>query len=404
MAAVEIDAARAGLATGAAAYRQLIRLSLVVRLIAVVAGTAGLVGEELTVPTLIAVLLLAGTSIAGLAQADLLDLVVEHPLIAMIDLAVVIGVFVALGVDSPLAIGALSTAFLTGVLFPLPVCLLLSGTLLVGYAGAAVTSFDRGMSPGFLIGVGMPVTYVCLIGIGQAFRRIQLSQQHAARRLAEFAQNAATSDERARMAREVHDSLAKSLQGLAFGAAALPSWVERDGERARTEAAALAAGASQAVQDARSLLTRMRTDEPGRSFESVLSEVLRAWSDQSGHEVELDLSPGGRFDADVRYEVLAAVREVLENVRRHAPGATVNVALIHSGTSSQLTVRDDGPGFSLDLRSQRETDGHYGLRGVEERLTSVGGGATFATSPGAGVTVVLAIPATDGNLLARGTS
>jgi signal transduction histidine kinase len=397
----ELDAARAGLASGAAAHRQLLRLSLVVRLIAVVAGTTGLVGEELTAPVLLAVVLLAGTSIAGLARTDLLDLVVRHPLIAMIDLAVVIGVFVTLGVDSPLAIGALSTAFLTGVLFPVPTCLLLGGTLLFGYAGAAATSADRGAQAGFLIAVGMPVTYLCLIGIGQAFRHIQASQQEAARRLAEYAQHEAASGERARMAREVHDSLAKSLQGLAFGAAALPTWVEKDGARARTEAAALAAGASQAVREARSLLTRMRTDEPGRGFDEVLTEVLLAWADRSGHRVQLDLAAEGRLEAGARYEALAAVGEVLENVRRHAPGATVRVRLDPAEAVSVLTLQDDGPGFDPASRRGREAAGHYGLRGVEERLASVGGRARFETAPGSGVRVVLTMPVADRNLLAR---
>ena len=401
MSAQALDEARAGLLNSDAVFSRLIRLSLVVRLAALVAAMSYLIGQELTLGVFVAVLLLAGTSVAALSQEGLLDMVVRHPLLAMADLAVVVGVFLTLGVDNPLAIGALSTAFLTGVLFPTRVCVLLIVTLLAGYIGAATSTGPSGHELGFLVALGMPITFLSLTGVGQSFRRIQRSQQEAELRLAELVQATATADERARLAREVHDSLAKSLQGLAFGAASLPSWVDRDGERARVEAAALARGATQAVQDARTLLTRMRSDEPHRPFDQVLGDLVTAWGEQHGHPVVTQLAPTTGLAADARYELLAAVREVLENVRRHAPGAAVAVRMNSSGGRCLVDLADDGPGFDTGLRSAREAAGHFGLRGLEERMGTVNGAAALESTPGAGTRVVFDVPLTDRNLLPR---
>jgi signal transduction histidine kinase len=378
-----------------------IRLAMLVRLAALVVGVAGIIGDELTLQTFVAIVLLGAISSTGLMYPQFLPLLTRHPLLAMADVLIVVAVVAVLGVDSPLVLAALSTAFLIGLLYPVHYAVLLGPVLAVAYSGAVFRQHRADHDIPFLLIYGLPVTFLCLVWIGQSVARIYQAQQTAERELASFVQASAAQDERSRLAREMHDSLAKSLQGIAFGAAALPSWMAQDGVRAQREAVDLAASANQAVQEARTLLTRMRTDEPLRPFHEVLDGVLTAWAGQHGHPLWIDLKPVPELSSDARYELLAAMREALENVRRHAPYAEVLIALNSDGETAQLVIGDRGPGFDPQIAVQRENEGHFGLRGMRERLQAIGGTARLESRPGAGTTVTLKAPLTDVNLLPR---
>jgi signal transduction histidine kinase len=363
---------------------QSIRLAMLVRLAALVIGVAGTIGEPLTGRTFVAIVLLGAISSTGLMYPQFLPVLTRHPLLAMADV-----------------LAALSTAFLIGLLYPMHYAVLLGPVLALSYSGAVIKQHEDDPSIPFLLVYGLPVTFLCLVWIGQSVARIYQAQQHAERELASFVQASAAHDERSRLAREMHDSLAKSLQGIAFGAAALPSWMAQDAPRARQEAVDLASSANQAVQEARTLLTRMRTDEPLRPFHEVLDGVLTAWAAQHGHPLWIDLKPVPELSSDARYELLATMREALENVRRHAPGAEVLIALSSDGETAELVIGDHGPGFDPEIAVQRESEGHFGLRGMRERLQAIGGTARLESRPGAGTTVTLRAPLTDVNLLPR---
>ncbi|MBT0772635.1 ATP-binding protein [Kineosporia sp. J2-2] len=378
---------------------QSLKLAMLVRQASIGVGLIGLIGERLTVEILVAVVLLGASSTAGVLDPRFLKLLMRHPLLGLVDVLLVVAVLGVLGVDSPLAIAALSTAFLIGLLYPLSVACLLGPVLAIAYAAAAVHEHRGDTAPPFLLLYGLPVAFLCLVWIGHSVSRIYQAQQAAERELAMHVQAAAASDERARLAREMHDSLAKSLQGIAFGASALPVWVTKDGDRAQMMASDLAVSAKQAVQEARTLLTRMRTDQPQRPFHEVMDEVLRAWAAQHGHQLCSRLEPAPALGADARYELLAALGEALENVHRHAPGAPVEVTLEGSDEFATLTIRDQGPGFAPDILKVRESEGHFGVRGMRERLQEIGGTCRIDSRPGTGTTVILRVPLSDVNLL-----
>lgn len=385
--------------SGANELSQSLRVAMLVRLAALLAGVAGMIGEQLTGQTFIAIVLLGAVSAAGLYSPRFLELLTQHPLLAMADVLIVVAICAVLGVDSPLALAALSTAFLIGLLYPIQIAIVLGPVLAIAYAGAAIVEHSGDLAPPFLVIYGLPVTFICLVWIGQSVARIYQAQQLAERDLAAFVQASATQDERFRLAREMHDSLAKSLQGIAFGAAALPSWVGQDGPRAQQAATDLAATASQAVQEARTLLTRMRTDEPLRPFDEVLGEVLTAWAARHGHPLYTTLEPVPALSSDARYELLAAMREALENIRRHAPGAVVQVGLRIDGECCELIIADHGPGFDPAIVPQRESEGHFGVRGMRERLQAIGGTSRLVSAVGNGTTVILRVPLTEVNPL-----
>lgn len=380
-----------------------VRVALLVRLAALAVAAFGLGGQHQSPQVYGAVLLLGLSSFVGLARPAFLDQLIRHPVLAMSDLVLVVAVFVVLGVESPLSLAALSTSFLIGLLYSPPMAALLAGVLALSFAGQALVEADqRSTDAPFLLVLGLPLTFCCLALIGQAVVRAGRAQLAAERRFADLVQASAAAEERSRLAREMHDSLAKSLQGLALGAAALPAWVERDDARARSEADALAAGAQRAVSEARTLLTRMRADAPARPFHEVVQEVLDAWQTQHGRAVHAVVGEVSGLAPDARYELMAALREALENVRRHAPGAPVSVELRERDGGVAVVVRDGGPGFDPAQLPDREAEGHFGVRGLAERMELVGGRAELGSAPGWGTTVQLWVPFTEASLLPRG--
>lgn len=386
---------------------RLVSVSLVVRLLTLAVGMFGLVGEPLTPQALVAVVLLAATSIVGLLHGRSLDVVLEHPSIAMLDVLLVLGVLIVLGVASPLILATLSTALLVGVLFAPRVAVLLGFCLACGYIGVlnpgrGDTSID---GDSFFILVGVPVMYACLVGIGQSFRWIAARQARAEAALREAGEAAVAAEERARLAREMHDSFAKTLQGIALGCAGLAARVERDPCGARSEALALSAAAEQAVREARGLLSDLRRDRPGEPFASVLRDTCAAWSAREGIPCDLDAPVDAVPDPPphVRYQLLAATCEALANAGRHAGAERVRVTVRHDAGDLTVTVADDGVGFEPAVVAERERDGHFGIRGMEERMADVGGVAALTSRAGAGTTVVLraALRTGEGRLAGR---
>nr|WP_272917938.1 histidine kinase [Actinomadura rayongensis] len=212
-----------------------------------------------------------------------------------------------------------------------------------------------------------------------------------ARRRAEVA--AAAAEERARLAREMHDSLAKTLRGIALAAAALPGWVERDPRRGIEEAARIAAATEIASREARHLLTDLREQAVQRSLPEAVAEVAGTWSRESGVPVVLDLSADGDLPSRSRYEAVAILSEALANVARHAGAHAVHVrSFVDEDDGVVLEVHDDGRGCALPDLPTLARAGHYGVVGLHERAARVGGAATVRSVPGAGTTVTVRLP------------
>lgn len=263
--------------------------------------------------------LLGITSYLGTARGGRLPrIVVRHPLVAMVDVLLVLLVVYVVGVNSPLVFATFSTALLVGVVFPVPVAVLF-GIVLVG--GYTATWQATGASPGdlrFPIVFGTPLLYLCLIWVGAAVRSVYAEQVDVMRALATSHALRTAAEERARLAREMHDSLAKTLHGIALGASALPVWVRRDPDRAAEAAEQLANDAERAAREARQILERMRADEPDRPLAQVLGERCRAFAAEHGGTCTFTASEVVDLTSDVRYEVIAVIDEALRNVARHA--------------------------------------------------------------------------------------
>ncbi|WP_380164481.1 sensor histidine kinase [Jannaschia sp. R86511] len=366
-----------------------VRVALLVRQIALAAAALVTLVTGTSWTGLAVVIALLLTSQLGLHSTRVLRLVERHPALALVDVLLVSTAMVLLGPRHPAVLAALTSALIIGVLFRWWVSPLLVVALLAGHALSLPGVADLTLNDM----VGTPVVIMSMAAIGAGFRHVAQQARRKDEQAAADRQAAATAEERLRLARDVHDTVAKSVQGVALLAASLPQWVERDQRRAVTHAGLVATSAREAVTEARALLTGLRAAGDDTRFEGWLSERLAEWGAGRGPAVTAEIAAVAPLSARACRELRAATCEVLENVDRHAADAAVDVSLRQVGDLVVLVVRDHGPGFHADREREAVRQGRYGLLGLRERLESVGGRVDLVSAPGTGTTVTLSAPA-----------
>jgi signal transduction histidine kinase len=206
------------------------------------------------------------------------------------------------------------------------------------------------------------------------------------------AQRSAVASERARLARELHDSVTKTLRGVSLAALALPSSLRRQPALAEQLAGTVLAGATAAAKQARELLKDMRFDVPDRDLATSIDVLCRTWSAATGIPVRASLAA---VDAPITvcYELTRILREALANVARHADAQWDAVRLAPQRRGLVLEVSDNGAGFAVPADiSGLQSAGHFGIVGMTERARSVGADLRIESAPGAGTRLTIRVP------------
>jgi signal transduction histidine kinase len=276
-----------------------------------------------------------------------------------------------------------------GLLFALP--------LLVPFVINARTPLDDG--PAGLPSASPLVLFLAALVVGESMRKrgqavAALDETQEA--MAENTRVRTVMEERARIARELHDIVAHHLSVIAIEseAARLTSPELSADTGVRLEA--IASTAREALTETRRLLGVLRDDTGGkadRAPQPGLSElaVLIDRAQATGTHIRL-IRPGknARLPLSIDLAAYRIVQEALTNARRHAPGADVDVEISYLDQALHLHVRDYGPG----ALNGEPVDGH-GLMGMRERATLAGG--TFYSGPadGGGFEVDVTLPITE---------
>ncbi len=219
-----------------------------------------------------------------------------------------------------------------------------------------------------------------------AFLRM-MGRLEAERRRAGSAALQAQEQERARIARDLHDEVNQSLTGLLLR-------LEAARETAPAELAVeLAETKALANQAMRELLSLARQLRPTALDDLGLVAAVGGQVEQLGRgEIETKLVTGGEFadlGDDAQLVVYRVAQEALSNAARHSGARHVTARLDRRPDSGvELTVADDGRGFAFD-----EAERGLGIAGMRERALLVGGELTIESRPGRGTTVRLAVPA-----------
>jgi signal transduction histidine kinase len=185
----------------------------------------------------------------------------------------------------------------------------------------------------------------------------------------------AVAEERARVAREIHDGLAQYLFAVSTHAQMLESGtpVEEVGPQLK-EAAALA------QQEARFAILALSSASGTAPFDSALRRYVEFLTADGGLAVDLEIDPGIRLAPDEQIEIFRIVQEGLGNVRRHANATRAEVVIGRRLSGERfVAIEDDGEGFPPDAA----TTGN-GLRNMRDRASSIDGGFSVRSTPGLG--------------------
>ena len=308
-----------------------------------------------------------------------------HPTLMAADLTFAAILLLTASPASPLAYATVCTPLLAGLLYGWQGSGVFTGLQLVvlltvyrAWAQHPGTGTSTLLIAGFCIGAGI---------IGVTLRNLMFRFGTASEALAEansrLAVAEAVESERARLAREMHDSVTKTLHGLALAADALASsaaaGTNPDPDSVRRHAALVASAARRAAAESRDLLTDLRhhTDLTTPDVDLIAELTQKAAEFEQSAAIRTHLKTGtARIDAlphRTAHHLLAIVSEALENTRRHANATRVTLEAEPTGDGLTLRIRDDGVGIPDPLNLEETTrSGHFGVLGMVERARSLG--------------------------------
>jgi signal transduction histidine kinase len=211
--------------------------------------------------------------------------------------------------------------------------------------------------------------------------------------LVEQARAAAVVDERSRMAREIHDTLAQGLTGIVTQLQAAEHAADDPAAWRRHHAAATAL-ARESLTEARRSVNELRPEplETGRLADAIGDTAAR-WS--SRHSIPAQVTVTGQTRAmrpEAEVALLRSAQEALANVAKHAGAATrVGLTLSYMDQQVALDVRDDGRGFDASTPTHR--DGGFGLVAMRQRIEALGGTLQIESEVGGGTGISACLPA-----------
>lgn len=212
-------------------------------------------------------------------------------------------------------------------------------------------------------------------------RSRQLLKANAAQELA-----ALRTEERTRLAVELHDTIAQNLTGAALKL----DGIELAAERAPHLLGDRIASARRTLQNCRENLRNCLWDLRSRvleepRFADAIRRTVQPLADTTALEISCPVATH-RFSENASHAILNIVRELVTNAVRHGHAKTITIVGRFEGETFSIRVTDDGSGFDPDRRPGVR-DGHFGLQGVTERIHRLGGTFAIDSAPGRGTCV-----------------
>jgi signal transduction histidine kinase len=187
----------------------------------------------------------------------------------------------------------------------------------------------------------------------------------------------AVADERARVARDIHDGLAQYLFAISTQVSMLETGAPLEQVLPRLKRAA-----TSAQQEARFAVLALSSAGGSARFDSALRRYVEVLTADGELDVELDVDPQVRLAPDEQIEVFRIVQEGLGNARRHAGASHVDVSITQRAGRRIVTVSDDGVGFDETAVVQGQ-----GVANMRSRAQAIDGALTLRSDPGRGTAI-----------------
>jgi len=227
--------------------------------------------------------------------------------------------------------------------------------------------------------------------VGDEISKLAVRLNHMAEQLQQFlkrSQEMAVSEERNRLARDLHDSAKQEALAASFHLGTALTLFERDPESAKShlvEADTLVDSVRVELTD---LIHELRPPSMnGTRFDETLNEFIIEWAHQTGIQATLNVDGYIDLPLEVKQAIYRIMQEALANVAKHSSAKSVDAKLLFRGNSVEFCVNDDGAGFD----TQGQHDG-MGLDSMRERVESLKGDFNIQSEPGQGTKICITIP------------
>ena len=230
--------------------------------------------------------------------------------------------------------------------------------------------------------------------IGQSTRRRELIEELEATQaeLAAAERREGTLEERQRLAREIHDTLAQGFTSIVLHLEAADQALPDDTITLQRHLDQARATARDSLDQARRVVEDLRPDLlEQQSLPDAIERTAARFQEETGVSVTSQTTGTPvPLHPEIEVTMLRATQEALSNVRKHARATAVQITLSYMGDTLILDVVDNGVG--LAGASPSVFAGGYGLQAMEERVHQSGGEVELESEPGEGTTVVVTIP------------
>ena len=230
--------------------------------------------------------------------------------------------------------------------------------------------------------------------IGQSTRRRQLIERLEATQaeLAAAERRAGILEERQRLARDIHDTLAQGFTSIVMHLEAADQALPDDLDTLQKHLDRARGTARTSLEQARRVVHALRPHSlDQRSLPDAIERTAVRWQEETG--IPLTTTTTGDpipLHPDIEVTLLRATQEALANIRKHAQATAVQLTLSYIDDVVVLDVQDNGVAFAGAAASP--LSGGYGLQAMRERAEQCGGSVALESEPGEGTTVVVSIP------------
>ncbi|MFJ8308504.1 MULTISPECIES: sensor histidine kinase [unclassified Streptomyces] len=305
-------------------------------------------------------------------------LLLRHPWLLAVDALLGALLLITATPESPLGYVTICTPLLAGLVYGWRGAGVFAGLQVAILTLVYATSRPHTADPSALL---LPGFCVIAGAVGVTIRNLLFRFGAASQALTEtrarLAVHDAVEEERARLARDMHDSVAKTLHGLALAADGLAASADRmDPSAVRDRAELVARSARRAAAESRELLADLRQGPGEVDVLRELASDVRDFEHRTGVRAVWSPLPGDPappVPARVARHLLTIASEAMDNAHRHAGPARIEVTAGVEGAMLRLSVHDNGPGLppGTTLDDLKRT-GHFGLVGMVERAAAIG--------------------------------
>ncbi len=278
----------------------------------------------------------------------------------------------------------------------IPLNVLVAGLWLVGVSGGSWNRLPTLKTETILWFLLLTLSALMMRGwisaiIKQSLERRELIEQlsQVRRELLQAERRTGILEERQRLAREIHDTLAQGFTSIVMNLEAAEQNAGQLNPTAQTYFDRARLTARESLEQSRRVISDLRPQPlEDHSFPDAIRRVVDNWA--TAGDVAANSTITGTplpLSKEAELTLLRAVQESLNNVRKHADANAVNVTLSYMGDMVMLDVQDNGVGLQQSEKSNR-----YGLSAMRERIAAINGSFDIESTPNEGTTIVVTLP------------